>query len=120
MSAKDIYHDPLILDAYRQIIEKILMEYAQIPYAYGEIQCKTIFDRDSDSYLLMILGWHGPRRVHGCLVHIDIIDDKVWIQRDGTEYGIAKELVEAGIPKTQIVLGFHEPEVRKYTKFAAA
>jgi len=29
------------------------------------------------------------RRVHGCLVHIDIIEDKIWIQADGTERGLA-------------------------------
>lgn len=42
------------------------------------------------------------------------------MQRGGTEDGIANELVEAGIPKEEIVLGFHEPGVRKYTGFAVA
>jgi len=50
----------------------------------------------------------------------DIIDGKIWIQRDGTEYGIANELVEAGIPKEHIVLGFQSEEVRPYTDFAVA
>jgi len=56
--------------------------------------------------------------VHGCLVHIDIINDKIWIQRDGTEYGIANELVNAGIPKNQIVLAFQPVDIRQYTEFA--
>lgn len=42
------------------------------------------------------------------------------MQRDGTEDGIANELVQAGIPKEDIVLGFHEPDVRPYTGFAVA
>lgn len=29
-----------------------------------------------------------------------------------------KKLVNAGISKNDIVLGFHEPEIRKYTGFA--
>lgn len=40
----------------------------------------------------------GRKRVHGCLLHVEIIDDKIWIQRDGTEDGIADELVEAWHP----------------------
>lgn len=108
------------LDTYRQIIQKVLTEYTKIPYAYGEIQSRTVFDRESDSYLVMTLGWDDDKRIHGCLVHIDIIDDKVWIQRDGTEDGITYELVQAGIPKDHIVLGFHEPSVRQYTGYAVA
>jgi hypothetical protein len=109
------------LENYRQLIRKILTEYAQIPYAYGDIQTETVFDRESDHYLLVILGReHDDRRVHGCLVHIDIINGKLWIQRDGTEYGIANELVDAGVPKDHIVLGFRSPEIRPYTGFAVA
>jgi hypothetical protein len=45
---------------------------------------------------------------------------RVWIQLDNTEDGIAEELISAGIPKQDIVLGFHEPEIRPYTGFAVA
>ncbi|WP_238987010.1 element excision factor XisI family protein [Lyngbya aestuarii] len=50
--------------------------------------------------------------------HLDIIEGKIWVQRDDTEDGITPELVEAGIPKDRIVLGFHLPDVRPYTGFA--
>jgi hypothetical protein len=70
--------------------------------------------------LLINIGWNKDRRIHGCLVHIDIINDKVWIQRDGTEEGIAVELEQKGIPKERIVLGFRPPEIRKYTDYAVA
>ena len=106
------------LNTYRQIIEKTLTEYANIPYAYGEIQTETVFDRNNDHYLLVNVGWDNDRRVHGCLIHIDIIDGKVWVQRDGTEDGIAGELEKAGIPKDQIVLGFRPPELRPFTEYA--
>jgi hypothetical protein len=29
-------------------------------------------------------------------------------------------LLEAGVPKEDIVLAFHEPEMRQYTEFAVA
>jgi hypothetical protein len=66
----------------------------------------------------MIAGREGVRRVHGCLVHIDIIGNKIWIQRDGTEDGVVAELLKAGVPKDHIVLGFRSPEMRKHTEFA--
>jgi len=66
----------------------------------------------------MIVGRDNRRRIHGCLVHIDIINGKIWIQRDGTEYGIANELVDVGVPKNRIVLGFRSPKRRRHTEFA--
>ncbi len=108
------------LEQDRQIIQKIISEYAAIPYAHGDIKRNTVFDRDSDRYLLMIVGWEGITQVHGCIIHVEIIDDKIWIHRDGTEEGVAKELLEAGIPKERIVLGFKSPRMRKHTGFAVA
>ncbi len=108
------------LDAYREVIEQILTEYAHIPYAYGDIQTEIVFDRANDHYLLVNVGWLTDRRIHNALIHIDIINGKVWIQNDDTEDGIANDLVRAGIPKDHIVLGFQEPEVRGYTEFATA
>lgn len=105
---------------YRQQVESILREYAKIPYAHGKIEIQTIFDRQHDHYLLMLVGRNGIRRVHGCLVHIDIIDGKLWIQRDGTEYGIARELIEAGIPASQIVLAFRIPEMNTLAELVPA
>ncbi|NES01611.1 MAG: XisI protein [Okeania sp. SIO2F4] len=40
------------------------------------------------------------------------------MHEDGLEDGIANDLVNAGLPKSQIVLGFHPPEVRPHTEFA--
>jgi len=109
----------MLLEKYRQIIECVLIEYAKLPYAYGNIQTQSVFDREGDHYLLVNVGW-DQRRVHGCLVHVDIIDGKYWIQRDGTEYGIARELEDAGVPKEHIVLAFRSPEVRPYTGYAVS
>lgn len=107
------------LNQYRQLIQRILAEYARIPYAYGQIDRQTVFDTNQDHFLIMLVGW-DDRRVHGCLIHVDIIDGKFWIQRDGTEYSIAQELEDAGVPKEHIVLAFHEPKIRPHTGYAVA
>jgi hypothetical protein len=108
------------LSTYRQAIERVLTVYTQIPYAHGELSCEALFDHEHDRYALITLGWNAGKRVHFLLVHIDITGDKVWIQKDNTEEGVASELVQAGIPKAQIVLAFRSPEVRKHTEYAVA
>jgi hypothetical protein len=40
---------------------------------------------------------------------------KIWIQSDGTEIGVANELVEAGVPQQDIVLAFKSPFKRQFT-----
>ena len=108
------------LESYRQIIRTVLRRYVNIDYANVDVENQSVFDSETDQYIIVSYGWGNKRRIHGCLIHINIIEGKVWVQRDGTEDGIANELVEAGIPKEEIVLGFHEPGVRKYTGFAVA
>jgi len=54
------------------------------------------------------------------VIHLDIINGKIWIQHDSTDWPVADALLEAGVPKEDIVLGFHPAEVRQYTDFAVA
>ncbi|MDY7024497.1 MAG: XisI protein [Cyanobacteriota bacterium] len=106
------------INEYYKIIYPILKEYTEIPYAYGDLQCRLIVSEERNNFLLITQGWKDDVQVHGCLVHVEIIGDKIWIHRDGLEDGIANDLVRAGIPKDKIVLGFHPPEVRTHTEFA--
>jgi hypothetical protein len=50
---------------------------------------------------------------------VALTDGKVWIQEDHTDSDIASLLMEAGIPKSDIVLGFQSPSMRKYSSFTA-
>ena len=109
------------LNSYRQIVKDILTEYAQIPPTYGEIVRQTVFDQERDHYQLVNTGWENRRRIYGCLIHIDIQEDgKIWIQYDGTEVGVANQLVEKGIPKEQIVLAYQSDYMRKLSDFAVS
>ncbi len=71
------------LTQYRQIIEDTLNGYTAIPFSYGEIDQRVFIDQAKNNFFLFNVGWHNKKRVHGCVVHIKIIDDKVWIQQDG-------------------------------------
>ena len=108
------------LDFYREAIEKIFDEYAAIPYAFGDLSSETVFDRAKDRYLLITYGRDLGKRIHYAVAHIDIVNGKLWIRRDGTEEGIANELVALGVPKEDIVLGFKSERMRQDTEFAVA
>lgn len=108
------------LEKYRSYIENILREYSQYKPSYGDVELELLLDRERDHYQLMTVGWHGEKRIHGIMLHIDIKDGKIWIQHNGTERGIAQDLLELGVPKQDIVLAFHSPTRRKYTDFAVS
>ena len=106
------------LERYRAIVRRIIEEYASYKPANGQINTEAIIDPVKDHYEVMHVGWDRQCRVHGAVIHLDIIDGKVWIQYDGTNRPVADELIEAGIPKEDIVLGFQPAEVRPLTGFA--
>ena len=41
--------DTHTLEQWRTIIENILQEYASVPYSYGNVEKKVIFDRKNDA-----------------------------------------------------------------------
>ncbi len=106
------------LTTYQSIIQQLFSSYIEFLGETNDIQLETIIDSKNHHYLLVEVGWQNGRRIYGTLLHIDIIDHKLWIQQDGTEEGIADELVALGIPKQQIVLGFKPSDRRKVTEFA--
>ena len=105
---------------YPGYIEEILKHYGEYLPAYGEVEVETVFDREQQHYQLITVGWNKDLRIWGCIVHIDIKDQKIWIQHDGTEEGVANLLVEKCVPRQDIVLAFHAPYKRQYTGFAVS
>lgn len=105
------------LSSYQETIKKLLENLAP---PSDEIESQIITDTEHDHYQLTQVGWKNNRRVYGCVLHLDIKDQKIWIQHNGTELDIAQELVNRGIPKQQIVVGFQSPFKRQFTEFAVA
>lgn len=103
---------------YQQQITQLLTQLGtQLP-STTEVETQYIFDTQRNHYQLFQVGWEENEWIHGCIVHIDLKNDKIWIQHNGTELKLADELVNLGIPKQDIVLGFQAPYKRKYTGFA--
>lgn len=108
------------VEQYRTLAKQVINDHARHQLSYGEIDVQTIFDTEGDHYQLVHAGWNRKQRQYGCLIHIDIKDEKLWIQYDGTEVGVANELVALGVPKSDIVLAYLSPFARQHTEFAVA
>jgi hypothetical protein len=108
------------LNNYRNIIKRLVSRHAAQKPSIGDIKAVPIFDEHRDNYLVVDMGWDCMGRVHSVALHLHIQNEKIWIEVDGTENGVTQELLDAGIPKEDIVLGFYRLERRKLTEFAAA
>ncbi|EAZ92581.1 XisI protein [Crocosphaera chwakensis] len=110
------------LKHYQNLIKSILLEYEKISSQVPDpdIDEVLMFDDERSQYLWFNIGWKNEKRVKAISVYIRIKNNKIWIEEDWTEEGIAVELLRNGVPKDDIVLGFHDPETRKVTEFAIA
>jgi ABC-type lipoprotein release transport system permease subunit len=104
---------------YAQIIEEVLKKHS-VNHYQNQTEIQLIFDTQNNHYQVLNIGWKEEKRVYGVIIHVDLKDEKIWIQRDGTEIGIANELLAAGVPKQDIVLGFLAPYKRTLTEFAVS
>lgn len=110
------------LDHYRQLVQDVIKQYANLGSSSPatEVERQILFDKEHDHYQLVNVGWQNERRVYGCVLHLDLKHDKVWIQHNTTDVEIAEELMAQGVPKEDIVIGFHLPYKRRLTEFAVA
>lgn len=105
---------------YPKLVQKILTESFLGEDISPDTEVEAVFDTARDRYLVLNLGWDGHKRVYGPTVHVDIKDGKIWIQQDCTDIGLADELLEAGVPKTDIVLAFLSAYLRQFSEFAVS
>ena len=106
------------IEKFPEIVKQLLLEYSQCSSLSENVEMETIFDEVQNHYQLVALGWQGKKRVYGCLIHIDIKQNKIWLQHNSTDVEVVDRLVKMGIPTDYIVLGFQPEHYRKYTAYA--
>ena len=105
---------------YQKAILSILSEYAKIKYANVDGENRLVADKENHRYQVVTIGWEGSRFVHDCPMHFDIIDGKIWVQQNNTEWEVGDMLQEMGVPKSDIVIGWLSPKMREYSGYAVA
>jgi hypothetical protein len=109
------------LAQYRSLVMEILQEHARLTdRSKNGVESHTIFDTKQDRYMMFRVGWREHNRVHTPFLYIRFKNNKIWIEEDWTEDGIATELLRANIEREDIVLAFHHPKKRAYTEFATS
>lgn len=84
----------------------------------GDAQRRILIDRENNSFQLLDIGWIGNYYVFGAIFHFDIIDGKIWMQCNNTEWEVVDYLMEYGVDRQDIVLGFVPPHARHFSGFA--
>ncbi len=102
----------------QQIIKEVLGQILQHQPSYGNAKYEPIFDTEHNRYQVLLSGWTNMNRAFHIVAQIDIANNLIWVQQDNTELELVNRLLERGIPKERIVLGFHAPYKRPYTGFA--
>ena len=108
------------LKKYETAILDILSEYAKIKYQNIEGGNQLFVDKTNHRYQVVTMGWEDDIFIHDCPMHFDIINDKIWVQQNNTEWEVGDMLAERGVPKSDIVVGFLPPDLRQYSKYAVA
>jgi XisI protein len=111
-----------LIKTYRTIIKEVLIRYYELDLEQASVGIEPVLALDEvrDSYFWAQVGWNQTGRTCGITVYIRIEHGKVWVEEDLTEDGVTNDLLEAGIPKHDIVLGFQHPRERALTDFAVA
>jgi XisI protein len=107
------------LKIYQQLIVNTLEAYIASDNLNQEEELYLVKD-DTKMHYLLYNNWWRERdctRFYGCLVHVRIKNEKIYIEYDGTDEGFGDVFVEKGVPKKDIVLAFHAPSKRPYTGF---
>ena len=107
-------------DEFRLIARRVMQEVAAMMPSEGQTRTELVCDESMGHYQLGEVGWEGNRRIDNVYLHLDVMENKVWIQHDGTNLRLADLLMSEGVPRENIVLAFHHPDLRLYTDFAAA
>jgi hypothetical protein len=105
---------------YREVIKQTLSSYAELIERQPTqgVDTELLFDEEHDHYMLLSVGWLNRKRIRGTTVYLRLKQGKVWVEEDWLEDGIVKDLLAAGIPQQDIVLGFQHPDMRPLTEFA--
>lgn len=108
------------LERYRQILQRVVEYHAAMPGEPEDVESIPICDPVHDNYLLMDVGQEGNRRAAYVVFHLRLQDGRVRVERDGIEYGIAQDLIKAGIAEEDIVFTFYGAEPRSIAEPIAA
>lgn len=104
---------------YSAILKNWLNTYANYVNGSKSTDYEVVEDDVHFRYQVVRTGWNDDIFEFNVVFHFQIKPTgKVWLLVNNTDVLVADELVEMGIPKSDIVIGFLPESVRPYSGFA--
>jgi XisI protein len=110
------------LNRHKSIVKALLSDLSEkLSKGIPDVRFEVLLDEEKGQYLLFKDGWRGMHRMYGNVAHIEVKQDgKVWLHHDGTDLALGQILLDKGVEKTDLVLGFQAPAKRADSGFAMA
>ena len=109
---------------YRNTLRDVLRTYAaddtNKAHKPDDMQIRLVFDTENDRYQVLYTGWREYNQTFSVIFHFDIIDGKIWVLQNNSDYDIIGDIENAGVPKSDIVLAFYAPVMRPFTEYASS
>ncbi|WP_445176423.1 XisI protein [Microcoleus sp.] len=102
------------LAQYHQYVQTSITRYAEDDVSDDEVEVQLILDTERDHYQWMNVGWEHLTRIYRSIIHIDIKEEKIWLQQNLTDQNPAEELVEMGVPREDIIFGLQPLQTAVY------
>ena len=107
---------------HQEIIIGLLKERAQyVPANLQDCENQVVADKERNHYLLITSGWDDDAKVQSTVFQLDIKPDgKIWLQSNWSDTDVAELLVQKGVARSDIVIGFYPEFMRQGTDYAVA
>lgn len=109
------------LKKYGLAITNVLANYAS-DKPINNVEEHLITDFKHGHFQVLRTGWSDENSFNmGIILHFQLkTDGKIWILANYTEDDVAQALIENGVLKSDIVLGFQPAYIRPYSGYAVA
>ena len=106
---------------FEECILEILVPFSKLKFStIKDGGNSLVVDKENRRYQVITMGWEKGKFIHECPLHFDIINGKIWVQRNMTDIDLDDFFWTKGISKSEIVLGFLQSELRADSSFATA
>lgn len=95
------------IEKYQSILQLEMEEQAKKSlYNAPNVHRHLIINEDKSDFLLLSIGWEDSAYRHNVIHHIQLRGNKVWILKNNTNIEIDEFLIEKGIQKEDIEVGW--------------
>lgn len=94
------------LKKYRRILREITESHAQMSSPMNWVHSTAASDFAGNNFFL--IDFDSNDKKHYIVFHLRLDNGKVFVVQDGIEYGIANDLIDAGISASDVVSPFFE------------